>query len=125
MLTHAKSPIVSKARWVMLAAIASSGMLTLWGQPQIFWSDATKAIRGDGLSIHATTNPVFDFFLGHGALPFIETNLLYMTVAFFAVSRLPRMIALIAIFSAVFAHGYSATNLILAYDGLSSDKKID
>jgi hypothetical protein len=97
----------------MLAAIISSVMLTLGGQPQNFWRDATKAIRGDGLSIYATTNHAFDFFLGHGALPFVGTNLLYMAVAFFVVSRLPRTIALIAIFSIVFAHGYSATNWLV------------
>ena len=97
----------------MLVAIASSMLLTLCGQPDNFWSDSTKAIRGDGLSIYATTNQTFDFFLGHGALPFVTTNLLYMAVAFLAVSRLPRTAALITIFSVIFGHCYDASNWLV------------
>jgi len=97
----------------MLVAIAFSMLLTLGGQPETFWHDSTKAIRGDGLSIYATTNHTFDFFLGHGARPFLAASILYMTVAFFAVSRLPRTVALIAIFSVIFAHCYGATNWLV------------
>lgn len=113
MIAPTISLIVSKLRWVMLAAIAFSVLLTLCGQPESFWRDPTKAMRCDGLSIYATTNHTFDFFLGHGALPFVATNLLYMTAAVFAVSRLPRVVALIAIFAVIFSHGYSATNWLV------------
>jgi hypothetical protein len=113
MIAHTKFPIVTKLRWVMLSAIAFSMLLTLCGQPGDFWHDSTKAMRGDGLSIYASTNHTFDFLLGYGALPFLAANLVYMTVAFFAVSRLPRAIALISIFAAIFAHGYGATNWLV------------
>ena len=97
----------------MIAAIAFSLLLTLCGQPANFWLDPTNAMRGDGQSIYAATNHTFDFFLGHGAVPFIVTDLVYMVVAFFVVSRLPRTAALIAIFSIIFAHGYGATNWLI------------
>ncbi len=113
-LTHGRlTPMVAKARWVMVAAIAFSTLLTLLGQPESFWRDPATAIRGDGLSIHATTNHTFEFFLGHGAPLFLVANLLYMATALFVVSRLPRTLALIAIVTAIFAHGYGATNWLV------------
>jgi len=107
------TPLVARLRWVMMAAIVCSLLLTLCGQPASFWHDPTTAMRGDGQSIYAATNHAFDFFLGHGAVPFIATNLVYMMMAFCVVSRLPRTAALIAIFSMIFAHGYSATNWLV------------
>ena len=97
----------------MLTAMAFNVLLTLCGQPESFWGDPTKAMRCDGLSIYAITNHTFDFFLGYGPLPFVATNLLYIAAAVFAVSRLPRIAALIAIFAVIFAHGYSATNWLV------------
>ena len=113
MITHPLATIVTKARWVVLAAISFSMILTLCGQPGSFWHDPTQAMRSDGQPIGATVNPTFGFFLGHGALPFVALNTLYMTAAFFALSRLPRTLALIAIFSLIFAHGYGATNWLI------------
>jgi hypothetical protein len=97
----------------MIAAIAGSTLLTIAGQPDAFWHDPAQALRGDGLPIHADTNRTFDFFLGHGVSAFLATNLLYMVSAFLVVSRLPRLPALIAIFSVIFAHGYGTTNWLV------------
>lgn len=109
MITPSKVDLVSKVRWVMIAAIGFSMLLTLGGQPGSFWRDPTKAIWADGRLLHAATTPAFDFLLGHGVTVFVAANLLYMTVAFFLASRLPRTIALVAFFSVIFAHGYGAS----------------
>jgi hypothetical protein len=108
MIDQIKSSLVIKLRRVMVAAIASSMLLTLAGQPESFWRDPAKAIWANGQLIHATNAPAFDLLLAHGALVFIAVNLTYMIAAFFAVSRLPRVIALAAIFSVIFVHGYGA-----------------
>jgi hypothetical protein len=50
----------------MLGVMLFSVINTLIGQPKSFWYAPESAIRGDGLSIHNSTNPTFEFFLGHG-----------------------------------------------------------
>src|SRR4051812_25027532 len=99
------SLFVARLRWVMIAGMVLSFILTLAGQPKSFWRDPTTAIRGDAQPLHSTTNHTFEFFLSHGALPYLAANLLYLAIAFAIVSRLPRKIAVIAIFSVIFAHG--------------------
>jgi hypothetical protein len=58
--------IVKRLRWIMLGVMLFSVINTLIGQPKSFWYAPESAIRGDGLSIHNSTNPTFEFFLGHG-----------------------------------------------------------
>jgi hypothetical protein len=50
------------------------------------------------------------FFLGHGWLAYVATCLVYMAAAFVLVSILPRMAALVAIFSFIFGHYYGGSN---------------
>lgn len=104
------SPLVARLRWVMVGAIGVSALLTLCGQSESFWHDPTTAIRGDGQPIHDPTNHTFEFFLAHGPAAFVAANLIYLALAFVVVSRLPRTVAVVAVFSLLFAHGYGATN---------------
>lgn len=103
-------PIVKRLRWVMAGAIIFSVINTLLGQPGSFWHHPETAIRGDGLSIYNSTNYTFDFFLGHGWLPYLFTCLLYISIVFLLVSILPRRAALITIFSVILGHFFGASN---------------
>src|ERR1700677_1258800 len=102
--------IVQRLRWVMICAIVFSLINTLAGQPESFWHHPETAIRGDGLSIHNETNQTFEFFLGRGWQAYLIANLIYLSGAFLLVSALPRMPALIVIFSFIFGHYFGATN---------------
>jgi hypothetical protein len=103
-------PIVKRLRWVMIGAMLFSLINTLSGQPNSFWQHPETAIRGDGLSIFNKTNHTFDFFLGHGWQAYIVASLVYLAGAFLIVSVLPRLAALITIFSFIFTHFYDGSN---------------
>jgi hypothetical protein len=109
-----RDQIVKRLRWVMLGTMLFSAVNTLAGQPQSFWRHPETAIRGDGLSIYNPTNHTFDFFLGHGWLAYAVTCLIYFAAAFVLVSILPRMAALVAIFSFIFGHYYGGSNWLAA-----------
>ena len=94
----------------MIGTMLFSAVNTLAGQPQSFWQHPETAIRGDGLSIYNSTNHTFDFFLAHGWLAYATACLIYMAAAFLLVSILPRMVALVAIFSFIFGHYYGGSN---------------
>jgi hypothetical protein len=102
--------VEKRLRWVMVGAMLFSAVLTLLGQPESYWRDPRTAMRGDGLSIYNPTNHTFDFFLGHGWLAYVATFLIYFAAAFVLVSALPRMAALVAIFSFIFGHHSEACN---------------
>src|SRR6202020_42286 len=102
--------VVMRLRWVMLGAMLFSAILTLLGQPQSFWRNPQTAIRGDGLSIYNPTNHTFDFFLGHGWLPYGSACLVYFVMAFLLVSILPVKAASVAGLACIFGHFYGACN---------------
>jgi hypothetical protein len=102
--------VVKRLRWVMVGTMLFNTIITLLGQPRNFWSNPATAMRGDGLSIYDSTNYTFDFFLGHGWLPFISVCLPGLAVAFLLVSILPRAAALITMFSFIFANQFNASN---------------
>lgn len=102
--------IVKRFRWVMIGAMLFSVLNTLSGQPESFWHHPETAIRGDGLSIYNKTNHAFDFFLGHGWQAYLLACLLYLLAAFLVVSVVPRMAALITMFSLVLGHYFGASN---------------
>ena len=108
LFTH--DPIVRRLRWVMLGAMLFSMINTLAGQPESYWHHPETAIRGDGMSIANATNRTFDFFLGHGWQAYLAASAVYLAAAFFLVSILPRMVALIAVFSVLFGHFFGAAN---------------
>jgi hypothetical protein len=94
----------------MVGTMLFSAIATLLGQPQSFWRNPGTAMRGDGLSIYNPTNHTFDFFLGHGWLPYIAACIAYFAAAFLLVSILPSMSALIAAFSFIFGHVFGASH---------------
>jgi len=69
--------LVKRLRWTAIVLVAFGAALTLAAQPSRFWSLPKTAIRFDGLPIHSSTNPMFDFFLGHGWLAYLAGVGLY------------------------------------------------
>lgn len=102
--------MVRRLRWLLAALIIFSIAITLAGQPAGYWRNSALAIRGDGLSINNLTNHTFEFFLGNGWMPYVAATLLYLAVTFLLVSVLPRKLALVFIFSLLFAHYYDVSN---------------
>lgn len=101
---------VNRLRWVMMGVMFFSVINTLAGQPPSFWHNPETAIRFDGLSIHSQTNPMFDFFLGLGWQAYLACTMCYCAAAFLLVSLLPRRIALVTIFSFIFAHYFGGSS---------------
>lgn len=104
--------LVKRLRWVMIGAMLFSAINTLVCQRASFWLNPETAIRGDGLSVHNSTNHTFEFFLGNGWRAYVAACLIYFTAAFLLVSILPKRAALTAIFTFLFGHFYGATNWI-------------
>lgn len=115
MVLFTYDPIVRRLRWVMLGAMLFSVINTLAGQPESYWHHLETAIRGDGMSIANATNRTFDFFLGYGWQAYLAASVVYLTAAFFLVSILPRMVALIAVFAALFGHFFGAANWLTVH----------
>jgi hypothetical protein len=103
-------PVVRRLRWIMIGAMLFSMLNTLVGQPKGFWLNPANAVRGDGRHLHSHINHTFEFFLGHGWLPYVASCLIYFALAFLLVSVLPKRAALIAAFSFIFGHYYGACN---------------
>jgi hypothetical protein len=104
------APLVNKLRAVMMGAMLFSMFITLAGQPASFWTNPETAMRGDGLGVHNPVNHTFEFFLSRGWQPFMVSCLVYLALAFVAVSILPRKAALITSLSIIFGHYYATGN---------------
>jgi hypothetical protein len=102
--------VFKRLRWVMVGAMLFSMFNTLAGQPARFWINPEQAIRGDGLGLHNSVNHTFEFFLSRGWQPYALSCLIYLALAFVAVSILPRKAALIAGLSIIFGHYYGGSN---------------
>jgi hypothetical protein len=101
-------PLVKRLRLVTVGAMLFSMFNTLAGQPAKFWLNSEKAIRGDGLGLHNPLNHTFEFFLSRGWQPYMLSCLVYLALAFVAVSVLPRKAALVTCLSFIFGHFYGA-----------------
>lgn len=106
----AADAVFRRLRWIMACAILFSIFNTLAGQPTGFWSNPELAMRGDGLGLHNPVNHTFEFFLGHGWIPYLLANAAYLALALILVSILPRKTALIAVFAFIFGHFYVASS---------------
>jgi len=103
-------PIARRLRWVMLAAMLLNTLITLLAQPATYWQNPQSAIRFDAQPIHTQTNPIFDFFLARGCLAYLAVSLASIAAIFLVVSLLPRLPALISIFTVLFCHCFVFSN---------------
>jgi hypothetical protein len=92
---EATDPVIQQLRWAMLAAMALDFAITLLGQPGSYWLHPETANEA---------NHLFRIFLARGWKDYLLFDLAYLSGTFLLVSILPRMTALICIFSFMFGH---------------------
>ena len=86
---------VKRLRWVVVGAILADITVTLIGQPGSYWHHPE--------TMHEA-NSVSRFFLGHGWWAYFLYDLVYAFGVFQLLSKLPSVIALVAVFPFVLGH---------------------
>ena len=86
---------VKRLRWVVVGAILADLTVTLIGQPGSYWHHPE--------TMHEA-NSVSRFFLGHGWWAYFLYDLVYAFGVFQLLSKLPSVIALVAVFPFVLGH---------------------
>jgi len=113
-LTQIDEPqLVKRLRWTAIVLVAFGAALTLAAQPSRFWSLPKTAIRFDGLPIHNTTNPMFDFFLGHGWLAYLAGVGLYGAIIWLLPTVLPKRLAMVTELAVILGLSYSESNWVV------------
>jgi hypothetical protein len=110
---NTQNNLVRRLLGTTLLMIATNAALTLIAQPPSYWRSPQSAIRFDRLPIHSSTNPMFDFFLGHGWHAYLACVTLYATAVWFVMSLLPKKLALIAELTIILGLCYSGSNWIV------------
>ena len=105
--------LVKRLRWTAIVLVAFGAALTLAAQPSRFWSLPKTAIRFDGLPIHNTTNPMFDFFLGHGWLAYLAGVGLYGAIIWLLPTVLPKRLAMVTELAVILGLSYSKSNWVV------------
>jgi hypothetical protein len=105
--------LVKRLRWTAIVLVAFGAALTLAAQPSRFWSLPKTAIRFDGLPIHNTTNPMFDFFLGHGWLAYLAGVGLYGAIIWLLPTVLPKRLAMVTELAVILGLSYSESNWVV------------
>jgi len=109
----AELQLAKRLLWTMIVLIAAGAVLTLTAQPSSFWSSPTTAIRFDGLPIHSSTNPMFDFFLGHGWPAYLVGVALYGVIIFLVARVLPETLAMVTEVAVILGLCYTQSNWIV------------
>ena len=113
MAQNTQNNLVRRLLGTTLLMIATNAALTLIAQPPSYWRSPQSAIRFDRLPIHSSTNPMFDFFLGHGWHAYLACVTLYATAVWFVMSLLPKKLALIAELTIILGLSYSGSNWVV------------
>ena len=74
-------PGIKKLRWIMLLVMLFDLVITLFGQPRVYWTKPLTANEGD---------PLVRYFIQRGLMPILLISLVYAAVVFTLVSVLPR-----------------------------------
>lgn len=113
MIQTTEARLVHRLLGITILLIAAGAVLTLAAQPPSFWSHPETAIRFDGLAIHSSTNPMFDFFLGHGWIAYLASVFVYAAGAWIMVSVLPKKLAMAAEFTLILGLCYCGSNWVV------------
>jgi hypothetical protein len=113
MVQTTEADLVTRLLAITIVLIAASAVLTLAAQPSSFWSLPQTAVRFDGLAIHSSTNPMFDFFLGRGWPAYLAGVSLYGAAVWLMVAVLPKRLAMVAEFTVILGLSYSGSNWII------------
>jgi len=103
MVQTTEAHLVRRLLGTALLMIAINAFLTLVAQPPSYWHSPQSAIRFDGLAIHSSTNPMFDFFLGRGWPTYLACVALFAAVVCLIVAALPKRLAIVAELTVTFA----------------------
>jgi hypothetical protein len=109
----AERQLAKRLLWITLVLIAAGTVVTLAAQPSSFWCSPASAIRFDGLPVHSTTNPMFDFFLGHGWLAYLAGVALYGAIIWFGARVLPHTLAITMELAVILGLCYTQSNWIV------------
>lgn len=109
----AEAQLLKRLSWTAIVLIGAGAVLTLTAQPSSFWNSPGTAIRFDGLPIYSSTNPMFDFFLGHGWLAYLAGVALYGTVIWAVGALLPKRLAIVLEFTVILGLCYTGSNWIV------------
>ena len=105
--------LVKRLRWTAIVLAAAGAVHTLAAQPSRFWSLPTTGIRFDGLPIHSSTNPMFDFFLGHGWIAYLAGVGLFGAIIWLLATVLPKRLAMVAELAVILGLCYSQSNWVV------------
>ncbi len=113
MVQTTEADLVTRLLGITILLIAAGAVLTLAAQPSSFWSLPQTAVRFDGLAIHSSTNPMFDFFLGRGWPAYLAGVSLYGAAVWLMVAVLPKRLAMVAEFTVILGLSYCGSNWIV------------
>ena len=89
---------VKQLRWVMVSTIVFDKCCTLFGQPSSYWHHHQTVVEG---------NPLARYFLVQGLTFYIPYSLVYIFLMILLASTIPRKLALVLIFYAIFGHYFA------------------
>ena len=92
--------VLKRLRWTMVVVILVDAVNTLLGQPRSYWTNPSTANEH---------TPLVRFFAHLGWQSFVLYWVVYTVGAFLIVSKLPRRVALIGIFTFILPHYFGAT----------------
>ena len=113
MVQTTEARLVTRLLKITIILIVAGTALTLAAQPPSFWSLPQTAIRFDGLPIHSSTNPMFDFFLGFGWRVYLVCVSLYAAAIWLIVAVLPKKLAMVTAFTVILGLCYCGSNWIV------------
>jgi hypothetical protein len=108
-----EAQLAKRLFWATVVLIAVGAVITLGAQPSSFWNSPTTAIRFDGLPIHSSTNPMFDFFLGHGWAAYFAGVALYGATIWLGARVLPVTLAMTMELAVILGLCYTQSNWIV------------
>lgn len=113
MVQTTEADLVTRLLGITILLIAAGAVLTLAAQPSSFWALPQTAVRFDGLAIHSSTNPMFDFFLSRGWAAYLAGVSLYGAAVWLMVAVLPKRLAMVAEFTVILGLSYCGSNWIV------------
>jgi len=98
--------IIKRLRWLMVFTILFDKFNTLVGQPSRYWHHP-EAVREGNHLVH--------YFMSRGLPAYIIFSLVYMSLAFFIVSIIPRRLAIIGLVATILSHFFGACTWMCYY----------
>ena len=105
-ITFTTDRIVRRLRWVVVCVTLSDKFVTILGQSHAYWLHPQRANEG---------NHLVRYFLSRGLPAYLLYSLAELSITFLLISILPRRLALVLIFTAIFGHFFGACTWLAYY----------